>query len=213
MTHQGPLDQFISFFRHLLSTIDALGFPGYLEFAALYIAGTLLFVPGSLLILAAGALFGFPGGFAMASALSLVSAGGMFLAGRHFSRNWLLKKIASDPRTAALDAAVTKEGWRMVLLLRIASILPFSLLNYVLGLSKIPLKIYLLATWIGMTPGILLYAYLGDLTGKMLFSNEPRRITAAEWVLFGIGLCAAAGITVYGTAAVKKVLKNYDENR
>ena len=204
----------VTILEQIPNVIESLGLlAGPLVFAVLYIFGTLLFIPGLILILAAGALFGAPAGFALSLISSLTSAGGVFLAGRHLSRKWFLKKIASYPKIKAINGAVTNEGWRMVLLLRLSSIFPFSPLNYALGISKISFKQYILASCVGMAPGIFLYAYLGSLGGKMVFAGGPRKTTPAEWVFFGIGLATALGMSIYGTSIVKKALRSQESSK
>lgn len=191
----------------ILNGIQSLGALGPAAFILIYILGTLLFIPMPVLMLAAGALFGVPLGFALVSLSATLSAGGVFLAGRYFSRGWILKKIEAHERIRMLDDAVSKEGWKMVLLLRLAATLPFSLLNYILGLSKISFKHYILTSWIGMMPGMLLYVYLGFFAGKMVFDSNSRQKTALEWAFFVLGFVATLAITVYGAFVAKRALR------
>ncbi len=197
--------------EHALKIMESLGPFGPLVFVPLFILATTLFFPGALLVLAAGALFGVPLGFALVSVSCVLSAGMVFLAGRHLSRGWILKKVASHKKIKALDDAVAEKGWRMVFLLRLTSVLPFPLLNYALGLSKIRFKEYILASWIGMMPGTLLYVYLGSFAGKTLFTPGEKKNTAAEWVFFALGLIVTLGVTVYATLIVKKALKTHEK--
>lgn len=169
-------------------------------------------MPLPVLTVAAGSLFGGPLGFALASLSSLISAGGVFLAGRYLSRKWLLGKITSSKKIQVLDDAVTDEGWKMVFLLRLTSILPFSVLNYGLGLSKIRFRHYLFATWAGMLTPILLYTYLGTLTGKAVFGKGERQTTFIEWVFFAAGLVITFGMTLYAASIVKKALQTHEHS-
>src|SRR5687768_13405293 len=98
----------------VLSAFESLGSFGPLIFILGYIIGTWLFVPLSFMTLSAGALFGGPLGFVIASLSSLISAAIIFLAGRYFSRQWIVHKIASSKKMMAVDDAVAKKGWKMV---------------------------------------------------------------------------------------------------
>ena len=199
-------------FKHILNMLGSLGpIGGPFAFVPVYVMGTLLFAPMPLLLLSAGTLFGGPLGFALSSFSSTLSAGFVFLAGRKLSRKWLLKKIASNQKMKALDDAVTREGWKMVLFLRLSAIFPFSLLNYGLGLSKIRFRHYILATWVGMLPGTFLYAYLGSFVGKIIFENGQRQTTVVEWSLFSFGAAVTIGIGFYAAAIVRKVLQTSNE--
>lgn len=203
MTHLQALCQY------LFNIIEGLGALGSLVFVPLYILGTLIFVPNPILALAAGALFGVPIGFLLVSVSSTLSAGGIFLAGRSLSRKWVLKKIALNKKTKVLDDAVTKEGWKMVALLRQTAILPFSIMNYALGLSKITFKNYVLASWIGMMPGQILYVYLGSIAGEIALKGHQRQKTLAEWLFLVLGLIVTIGISVRATLVVKKALRTH----
>jgi len=193
-------------FQHTFNMLEGLGIFGSLVFVPLYILGTLIFVPNPIMALAAGALFGIPAGFLIVSTSSTLSAAGVFLAGRSLSRKWILKKIALNEKTRKLDDAVTHEGWKMVALLRQTAILPFSIMNYALGLSKITFKKYILASWIGMMPGQILYVYLGSIAGEMVFEGHQRQKTITEWVFFALGLIVTIGMGIYAAKRVKKIL-------
>lgn len=173
-----------------------------------YIAGTLLFIPTPILYASAGALFGLTAGFALASLGSVISAALVFLAGRYWSRKWVLKKIVQHKKVKAIDDAVTASGWKMVLPLRLTFVMPFFVMNYALGLSKIPFWHYILASWVGLMPGMLLYSYLGSVTGRMLLEGTSRPPTTIEWVYFGLGFVATVWVSVYAGMIVKKAIKN-----
>jgi uncharacterized membrane protein YdjX (TVP38/TMEM64 family) len=194
-------------FQQLVHLIEGLGPAGYLACVPLYILGTLVFIPNTLLAFTAGALFPLPMAFLLVSVSSTLSATGVFWAGRTLSRNWLLKKIALSRRTTALNEAVTHEGWKMVALLRQTAVLPFSLMNYALGLSKIPYKDYVLASWIGMMPGQILYVYLGSMAGEIALGGRPSQKTTAEWVFFALGVLVTIGMGIYAAKRVQKIFR------
>lgn len=193
-------------FQHALSIIEGLGPFGPLVFVIFCVLATLIFVPNPVLALAAGALFGIPIGFVLISISSTLSAAGVFLVGRFLSRKWVIKKIALSEKTKALDDAVTKDGWKMVALLRQTAVVPFSIMNYALGLSKITFKRYVLATWIGMMPGLMLYVYLGSIAGEIALERYNRQKNMLEWIFFAFGLIVTIGIGIYAAKRVKKIL-------
>lgn len=161
-------------------------------FVVLYATATVLMLPGSVLTLAAGYVFGLSTGFVIISISSVLGATLAFLTGRYFARDWVLSKLQGIPRFRALDAAIGQHGALVVFLTRLSPIFPFNLLNYALGLTQVRLLTYVLVSWVGMMPGTLLYVYLGqagsDLTA--LFSGQ---IGDSEYgaLLFYFGLAAS----------------------
>ncbi len=176
-----------------LTWIEGLGPWGPAAFILAYAAACVLFLPGFVLTLGAGALWGPVKGFAVVSAASTLGAGAAFLVGRYLARGWVARRAAADPRWAALDAAVGREGWRMVLLTRLSPVFPFNLLNYGFGVTAVPFGEYLWASWVGMMPGTVLYVWLGSLAGDLTRASAGRgERTPAEWAFYGLGLLAAA---------------------
>ncbi len=93
-----------------------------------------------------------------------------------------------------------------MLLLRVSAIFPFTLINYTLGLTKISFRDFMLVSWLGMTPGIVLYVYLGSLAGSVA-APRPQHKNPVEWVLFALSALATVWMTAEATKMVKKVLK------
>jgi len=193
------LDQFVEF-------IPQLGLWAPVVFIILYALGTVLFVPGSALTLGAGAIFGVVKGTMIVSVASVLGATLSFLIGRYFARQLIEKKLEKNQTFKAIDDAVAEEGWKIVGLTRLSPIFPFTLLNYGYGITKVSLKDYLLASWIGMLPGTVMYVYLGAVTGT-LASSAQRSKTAGEWALLIIGLLATIAVTVYITKIAKKAIQ------
>ncbi len=191
----------------MMHAVKHVGFFAPLVFIPVFVILTVFFMPTVLLTLMAGALFGIPMGVAVVLIASLIGASGGFLAGRNLSRGWVSRKIVASPKVRALDNAVNKAGWKMVLLLRLSGILPFTILNYILGLSKISFKRYFLVSGIGMIPGALLYVYLGTLAGKIVFEKTSAQKTSLEWVLVGFGFAVTLTIGIYSALVVKKALQ------
>lgn len=190
--------------RDALSGLESLGAWGPVIFVLLYIVAAVLFVPGSALTLGAGALFGVGLGSVLVSVGATLGATAAFLVGRYLARDWVEEKIAGHPAFAAIDRAVAAEGWKIVGLTRLSPAFPFKLLNYAFGLTRVSLRDYVLASWVGMMPGTVMYVYLGSLAR----AAGDRSRTPAEWSLYSVGLAATIVVTVFVTrlarAAVAK---------
>ncbi|MEG3846702.1 TVP38/TMEM64 family protein [Microcoleus sp. herbarium19] len=193
--------------KNALESIASLGPWGPAAFILIYIVATVLFIPGSLLTLGSGVLFGVVGGSVCVSIGSVLGATCAFLVGRYLTRDWVSKQIENNQKFKAIDAAVASEGWKIVLLTRLSPIFPFNLLNYAFGVTQVSLRDYFFASWIGMIPGTVMYVYIGSLAGSLAaLGSSGRSRTAAEWVLYGIGLVATIALTVYATRLAKKAL-------
>ncbi len=180
---------------------------GPAAFILIYIVATVLFIPGSLLTLGSGVLFGVVGGSVCVSIGSVLGATCAFLTGRYLTRDWVSKQIEGNQKFKAIDSAVASEGWKIVLLTRLSPIFPFNLLNYAFGVTQVSLKDYFFASWIGMIPGTVMYVYIGSLAGSLAaLGSQGRSRTTAEWALYGIGLLATIALTVYATRLAKKAL-------
>src|SRR5262245_23669493 len=186
-----------------LDWIGKLGAWGPAIFVALYVLATVLFIPGSVLTLGAGALFGVVRGSVCVSISATLGATAAFLVGRYLARDAIARKIEKNAKFTAIDRAVAEEGWKIVLLTRLSPVFPFTLLNYAFGLTRVRLSHYVLASWIGMTPGTVMYVYLGSLVNV---SAGHRQRTTGEWVLYGVGLLATVAVTVFVTRLARKAL-------
>ena len=163
----------------------------------------MLFIPGSVLTLGAGAIFGVVWGSGYVSISSTLAATCAFLVGRYLARDAIARKIEGNERFAAIDKAVAREGWKIVGLTRLSPVFPFTLLNYAFGLTQVKLRDFVLASWIGKMPGTVMYVYLGSLAKA---ASGERTRTTGEWVLYGVGLLATAVVTVFVTRIAKKAL-------
>ncbi|MEO7414944.1 MAG: TVP38/TMEM64 family protein [Opitutaceae bacterium] len=188
--------------RELLAWIEGLGGWGPVLFVLIYIVATVLFVPGSALTLGAGAVFGVGLGSVLVSVGATLGATAAFLVGRYLARDWVAKKIEGNASFAAIDRAVGEDGWKIVGLTRLSPAFPFALLNYAFGLTRVSLRDYVLASWIGMMPGTVMYVYLGSLAR----AAGDRERTTGEWVLYGAGLVATIAVTVLVTRTARRAL-------
>jgi uncharacterized membrane protein YdjX (TVP38/TMEM64 family) len=194
--------------RGLVEWIQGAGAVGVVVYAASYVAATVLLLPGSILTLGAGFAYGPLAGTLLVSPVSVTAATVAFLLGRTVARGWIAERVSRDPRFAAIDAAIEREGLKIVLLLRLSPILPFSFLNYALGLTRVRLHHYVLGSFVGMLPATFLYVYLGSLvtTAASLGAGEATTGTAQQVIYWG-GLAAAVLVTVFITRLARHALK------
>ena len=193
-----------------IAWVENLGTLGPIVFIIIYNLATLLFVPGSILTLKGGCLFGLFWGTIYVLIASTLGATFAFLIGRYFLRNWVRQYIIKNPQFQAIDKAIAKEGFKIVLLTRLSPIFPFNLLNYVLGVTQVSLKDYILGS-IGMIPGEVLYVYIGSLATDLTMLNSSNlpstpETQIARWVAQGIGLVAFVAVTAYITKIARKAL-------
>ena len=161
-------------------------------FTAVYAVATMLFAPGWIFPLVAGAAFGLTWGLAIALGASVVSATAAFLVSRYLLRDLVKRRADKNRIFKQLDRAVAKDGWKVVALLRLTPVLPFAAKNYFLGLTRIRLAPYALATAAGMFPGLLLKVYLGAVGRAALDMRDP-----LQWVNLGVGFAASAGLMLW----------------
>lgn len=201
-----PAKQWIESF---IAWIRALGAPGAFLYGAVYAAGAIAMFPGSALTAGAGLVYGTLIGVLIVSPASVIGATGSFLIARYFARDWVERKLRAYPRFAAIDRAVEKQGFKVVLLVRLQPILPFVWLNYGLGLTRVRLRDYVIASWIGMLPATVLYVYLGSALHNIsdLFSGGATRHSPAGLALFWGGLAAGALLLWLLTRMAKRALQ------
>lgn len=156
-------------------------------FVTLYALFCVACLPGAFLTVAGGALFGLGWGFAYSWLGAQLGASAAFLVGRYLLSEQVARRLARHPLLAAIEHAVTLEGWRIVGLLRLAPGSPFFLLNYLFSLTRVRYLDYLWATALASIPGTLLFVYLGSL-GHLALHGRLR--TPWEWSLYGVGLVA-----------------------
>ncbi len=200
-----PFDEWL---LQLVAWADGAGWVGGAGYIATYVGTTLALLPGFVLTLGAGFLYGPVVGTLIVSPASVLGATLAFVLGRRFFRDRIQRKIASQPRFAAIDRAVEKNAFKMILLLRLSPLVPFSLLNYALGLSNVRLSTYTLASFIGMLPGTFMYVYLGSLITNLseLATGTTPDGGASQGFLYWGGLVATVVGTVWITRVARKAL-------
>lgn len=199
------------FLQNALQWINSLGAIGGIVFIGIYIIATLAFLPAALLTLGAGVIFGVTWGSVYVFIGATLGAIAAFLGGRYLAQGWVKEKISSYKKFAIIDKAVSKEGLKIVLLVRLSPLFPFNLLNYAFGITSVSFQDYLIGS-VGMIPGTIMYVYFGSLVGDIALigsKNQPGNIIL-HWVIQIMGLIATIAVTVYVTNIAKKALK--DEN-
>lgn len=187
--------------------IAGLGAAAPLIFAAAYIVATVLLVPGSLLTLAGGALFGVLRGTIIVLLAATVGACAAFLIARYLARARVAGKVQTDPRFAAIDRAIGASGLKIVVLLRLSPVVPFNLLNYALGITSVRFVHYLIGC-AAMLPGTLLYVYYGRVIGDVAALAAGARVPrgSSYYVLLGVGLLATVLVTAILTRIARREL-------
>lgn len=188
--------------------VNGLGIWGPVVFIAGYVVGTVALVPGSALTLAAGAIFGLGPGVVYVLTAATVGASLAFLVSRYVAREVIEQRLDGNPRLAAVDEAVGREGRKIVLLLRLSPIVPFNLLNYALGLTNIRFVDYVVAS-IGMLPGSFLYTYYGTVAGdvaRLAEGSAPDR-GPGYYAVLALGLVATIVVTTLVTRIARRALQ------
>jgi uncharacterized membrane protein YdjX (TVP38/TMEM64 family) len=192
--------------RQALKWIENLGYIGGFVFILVYIIATVAFIPGSVLTLGAGVVFGVVWGSLYVLIGATLGAIAAFLIGRYLARDWISQKIAENQKFAAINRAMSNAGFKIVLLTRLSPIFPFNFLNYAFGVTGISLKDYVIAS-VGMVPGTVMYVYIGSLASDLAVvghDNPSKDIT--QWIIRIVGFIATVAVTIYVTDIARKAL-------
>ncbi len=201
----GPsLDSLIA----LLNWVQDAGPRGYVAFAGVYLAATLLMAPASFLQGSAGFLFGPVWGWLAASAMSTGCGTVSFLLARTVLRKWVESKVVRDERFEAVDGAIGDGGAYLVALLRVSPVSPYNVVNYMLGLTQVSLGRYVLGTWLGSIIPVALYVYVGSTVGSIadLVDGSATEAHWVQWVGLVTTLIATIGVTRMARTALKNAL-------
>ncbi len=185
--------------------IAGLGILGGFVYGAVYVVATLLLVPGSVLTIGAAYLFGIAGGIAVVWPSATVAAAVGFLGTRYVARERVEKYARRHPKFGALDAAIGRNGWKVVALLRFNAIVPFAVSNSLFGLTSVRFWPFLAASSLGILPGTLFYLSLG-VAGKSL--SRMGELSGWQWALIAAGVLATAATAVILTRFAKKELES-----
>ena len=200
--------QFGVFLDRFVEWVAGLGALGPAAFILGYVAATVAFIPGAVLTLAAGAVFGLGPGLVYVMIGATAGASLAFLLARSVAREAIAQRLAGNPRFGAIDRAVGREGFKIVVLLRLSPVFPFNMLNYGLGLTNVRFTDYVLAS-IGMLPGSLLYTYSGFVAGdvvRLAGSGGPER-GPAYYALVAAGLAATIAVAALVTRTARRAIR------
>lgn len=193
-----------------LESVRRLGTLGALIYGLVYVAGTVLLVPVTALTAGSGYLYGTFLGTLIVSPASVLGATISFLLARFFAREWVSKRIRQHPRFAAIDRTVGKHGFKVVLLARLTPVfLPFAVLNYALGLTRVRLRDYVLASWLGMLPATLRNVYVGSMIHDLAQLLRGELPSAGNWerLVFWGGLAATLILAVFISRIARQALQ------
>ena len=159
---------------------------GAVLYPLLYGACNLLLLPGGVLAIGSGLFFGLWWGVFLNLVGNVGGAALAFLIGRKLGRQWVEKRFFQTRKWAALDAAIARDGWKIIFLSQVHPLFPTSLLNYLYGVTRIRFGTCMLWIALGQLPGLFLYAYLGTLAqlGIQLWrgKNHPHPYEYAIWI-------------------------------
>lgn len=175
--------------------------------AAVTVATVALF-PGWISMMLGGLLFGLLPGVPFALFGITAGAFGAFLAGRMLGRSWVEKRMGDSLKLQALDEAVNAQSFYIVFLTRFAIVLPFNVLNYAFGLTRVTPATYVAATALGMLPAVLLYVYLGTLADDFgaILAGDVRPAGGAYWIA-AVAIIAIAAVIWIVQRAARRALR------
>ncbi|NJL64451.1 MAG: TVP38/TMEM64 family protein [Methylacidiphilales bacterium] len=189
--------------------VKNLGSLGVIAFIIIYNLATILFIPGSVLTLGGGAIFGVFRGSIYVFTAATIGATFAFLMGRYLSRDRISRLLEKYPKFQAVDRAVAREGLKIVFLTRLSPLFPFNLLNYAFGITQVSIKDYILGS-MGMIPGTVMYVYIGSLTTDLaMIGMESSPVNPIlQWSLRIIGFVATVAVSFYLTHVARKALED-----
>ena len=181
---------------------------GALLFIPLYAIWVTLLLPGVWASMLAGALYGTWWGSLIVFVGASLGAEAAFLLGRHWLSDWSRQRLAGFPKLLEIERAVSREGFKLVLLTRLSPAFPFSLLNLAYGLSEVSLRDYNFGL-IGIIPGTILFCALGALAGDVARFGEvlSGESSPAGWALRVVGVLATVAVVWLVGRAARRVLE------
>ena len=182
------------FFEAGLQAIHNLGAWSVPAFITVYVLSCLLFFPSVVMTCGAGVLFPVPLGILLSLLGTALGSTAALLIGRYGLRSLIENKAKSNSQFQKLDTAIRREGWKIILLARLAPVFPFSIGNYFFGATSVSPWIYMATAFVGTIPSASVFVLIGHMTGSASGNHERQPI---EWVLLGVGIVATIGLGVY----------------
>lgn len=205
-------DQINAFLIQFSGFIEGYGPAGYALFVAVYAGLEVLAIPAIPLTMSAGLLFGSVTGTVLVSISGTVAATVAFLIARYFARDRILKLVKGNKKFLAIDKAIGENGFKVVTLLRLSPLLPFSLGNYLYGLTSVKFVPYVLGSWLGMLPGTWAYVSAGAFGRAIIQEESDISLSGGNgqlWTL-GLGLLATALAATYVTRLAKDAVNDIE---
>ena len=200
-----PVDSLLG---RLTEEVHALGVWGPLVFAGLFVGLTVVLLPATPVVLAAGAVFGAPLGTLIISLASTVSAALSFLLSRYVAHDRAARLIGHYPKLNAIWRALgDREGWKIVAAVRLSHTMPFGLQSLLFGLSPVRFWSFVAATWVSMLPGTLHYCYLGALGAEALGAEAGEPAGPAGWGVRVAGLVVIGLAVLYVARFARRVIR------
>lgn len=207
-----PVDVWLGRVGHWMRAAGPVGVALY---GGLYVIGTLLFVPAMLMIALAGVAYGPLWGTLVAAPIATIAAALAFLVGRKLARRRVQTWMLSKPRFRAIDNAVGRQGFKIVFLIRLSPLVPYNLINYVLGLTRIRFRHYVAASFVGKLPVVFTYVSVASaLTTLSRLRHEHSSgapATAVYWAGLIATLLLAAMLTQIARSALKRNCVDIDD--
>jgi uncharacterized membrane protein YdjX (TVP38/TMEM64 family) len=203
---------FRAWFLQFESTVQDLGAVGPAVMVLVYVAATVLLIPGSALTIASGTLFGLPMGFLVAFTGANLGALSAFLLARTRLRAKVAHWAEGNEKYRSLDRAIGHRGFKLVFLARLSPAFPFAVLNYLLGLTAVRPGAYVLANLLGMLPGAFLYVYLGVAARDALGGDVQEAAGVYQQVVKYVGLVATFAVVVMVTRLGRKALRAAEQS-
>src|SRR5712671_194034 len=197
----------VDFIAVLQQRVMSLGAWAAICYPLLFAACNILLLPGGILAVGSGFFFGLWWGFLIVFAGNIVGTAISFALSRSIARRWFQQRLSSNPTLRALEPAVERESWKIILLSQLHPLFPTSLLNYFYGLTRIRFSTYMLWASIGRMPGLFFYAYLGTLgqlaVRIMRGKSYPR--TLEYWIWGGAFIITVLLLIVLGRLAHRAI--------
>src|SRR5437588_11314656 len=180
---------------------------GAICYPLLFAACNILLLPGGVLAVGSGFFFGLWWGFLIVFAGNLLGAAISFALSRWVARRWFRRRLSQNATLCALEPALERESWKIILLSQLHPLFPTSLLNYLYGLTRIRFVSYMLWASIGRMPGLFLYAYVGTLGqfGLKMIRGESHPRVVESWTWGGAFFTTALLLLVLGRTASRVV--------
>mmetsp|Transcript_28832 Transcript_28832/g.44822 ORF Transcript_28832/g.44822 Transcript_28832/m.44822 type:complete len:369 (-) Transcript_28832:32-1138(-) len=193
--------------ENIVSQVETMGTLGFLYFGIFYTIAEILAIPAFPLTCSAGYLFGLQGGTAIVLLSASIAASISFLIGRTALRSYVEGLLEKYPKFKAMDKAIGKEGFKLILLLRLSPLFPFALSNYLYGVTSVRFVEYFWGTLLGFLPGTMAYVYSGDVGKALTLDNG----NAQPWYVYAAGLAVIGGTLKVASDVAAKAVEGLDD--